>query len=417
MVRDRSSRDRLGLLTEALERADVHGRGGAGFPTATKLRAVAAQRGRPIVVVNAAEGEPLSRKDRYLLRSRADTVLDGALAAAEALGADEIVVAVDERMLAAIDAITRTASTRQDLNRRGLRTTVQPVPSGYVTGQESALISVLAGGEAKPTLTPPYPFERGLRGRPTLVSNTETYSHIGRVAHGTYDGSRLVTVAGAVSEPGLIEITSQTTMTGVLESVGGLAESAQAVLLGGYAGTWARIADVLPLRLDEHILRDNHLTLGAGIVFLLGDSACPVAEVARVAKWMAGQSAGQCGPCVHGLSAIATALSELTARGDRFATYGQIGRWSDLVTRRGACAHPDGVARFVTTALDVFATEFDDHAQHGACDRCAGSAVLPTPARRRAGGAPGPAGRAAGRTRTAARRAPKLEFWPQEARR
>jgi NADH:ubiquinone oxidoreductase subunit F (NADH-binding) len=385
------------------------------------LRAVAAKRGRPIVVVNGAEGEPLSRKDRYLLRSRADTVLDGALAAAEALGADEIVVAVDERMLAASDAITRTVSARQDLNRRGLRTTVQPVPSGYVTGQESALISVLAGGEAKPTLTPPYPFERGLRGRPTLVSNVETYSHIGRVANGTYDGSRLLTVAGAVNEPGLIEITSQTTLAGVLHSAGGLSESVQAVLLGGYAGTWARIADVLPLRLDEHVLRDNKLTLGAGIVFLLGDSACPVAEVARVAKWMAGQSAGQCGPCVHGLSAIATALSELTARGDRFATYGQIRRWSELVTRRGACAHPDGIARFVTTALDVFATEFDDHAQHGACDRCPGSAVLPTPARRRdAGGSRRvgrPAARGAGRTRAAGRRTPDAEFWPQAARR
>jgi NADH:ubiquinone oxidoreductase subunit F (NADH-binding) len=381
-VRDRSKRDRLAQLTTALERADIHGRGGAGFPTATKLRAVAAQRGRPIVVVNAAEGEPLSQKDRYLLTSRADTVLDGARAAADALGADEIVVAVDQGLDVAAAALSQIAKARHDLNGKGMRTTVQSIPSGYVSGQETALIAVLAGGEAKPTFTPPYPFERGLRGRPTLVSNSETYSHIGRVARGSYDGSRLVTVTGAVSEPGLIEITSQTTMTGLLQSVGGFTESVRGVLLGGYSGTWARLADVAPLGLDEHRLRERSLTLGAGIVFLLGDSSCPVAEVARVAKWMAAESSGQCGPCIHGLSAIATALQELTSRGDRFATYGQIRRWSELVQKRGACAHPDGVARFVTTALDVFSTDFDDHAHHGACERCAVSSALPTPRRR-----------------------------------
>jgi NADH:ubiquinone oxidoreductase subunit F (NADH-binding) len=382
-VSRRPTPDRLTQLTDALERAGVHGRGGGGFPTATKLRAVGAQRGRPIVVVNAAEGEPLSQKDEYLLTARPDTVLDGARAAAEALGADEIVVAVDQGLGAAAAALDAAAQTHRDLNRRGLRTTVQTVPSGYVTGQETALIAALEGGDAKPTLTPPYPFERGLRGRPTLVSNTETYSHIGRVANGTYDGSRLVTVGGAVGEPGLVEIAADTTMAGLLQSVGGLTETVRGVLLGGYAGTWVTVADVAPLRLDEHELRDRHLTLGAGVVFLLGDSACPVAEVARVARWMAAESAGQCGPCIHGLGAIATALAELTSRGDRFATYGQIRRWSELVQQRGACAHPDGVARFVTTALDVFSADFDDHARHGACERCAISSALPTPRRRR----------------------------------
>jgi NADH:ubiquinone oxidoreductase subunit F (NADH-binding) len=383
LVIGRPTRDRLAQLTEALERAGVHGRGGAGFPTATKLRAVAAQRGRPIIVVNAAEGEPLSQKDRYLLTNRADTVLDGARMAADALGADEIIVAVDEHMNVQADAIARNVLARPDLSRRGLRTTVQMVPAGYVTGQETALISALGGHAAKPTITPPYPFEKGLRGRPTLVSNTETYSHIGRVARGSYDGSRLVTVAGAVTQPGLVEITPDTTLTGVLQTAGGLTETVQGVLLGGYGGTWGRIADVIALPLNEHKLRESHLTLGAGIVVLLGDSSCAVAEVARVAKWMAAESAGQCGPCVHGLSAIAASLQELTRDGNRSAAYDQIPRWSAMIQKRGACAHPDGVSRFVTTALRVFAREFDDHARHGACDRCALSSTLPIPRHRR----------------------------------
>jgi NADH:ubiquinone oxidoreductase subunit F (NADH-binding) len=313
---------------------------------------------------------------------RAETVLDGAYAAADALHADEIVIAIDQQMTRAVDAVTRAVKARHDLNHKGLRTTVQTVPSGYTTGQETALISWLSGGEAKPTSSPPYPFERGLRGHPTLVCNTETYSHIGRVAKGSYDGSRLVTVAGAVARPGLVEATSATTLAGLVRSTGGLTEPVQGVLLGGYAGTWTKAADLVRLQLDEHLLREHDLTLGAGIVFLLGDSQCPVAEVARVAKWMAGQSARQCGPCINGLSAIATALQELASVGDQSATYGRIRTWSELVQRRGACGHPDGVARFVTTALDVFTPQFDDHAHHGACDRCAVSSALPIPRRR-----------------------------------
>lgn len=379
MVTDRPARSRLGQLTDALERAGVHGRGGGSFPTATKLRAVAAQRGRPIVIVNAAEGEPLSHKDRYLLTDRVETVLDGALAAAGALGADEIIIAVDEQLIAEADTVATAAHERRDLNRRGLRTSVQTVPSGYTTGQETALIAALSGRDAKPTLAPPYPFERGLRGRPTLVSNTETYSHIGRVARETYDGTRLVTVAGAVAQPGLVEITPDTTLAGVLQTTGGITETIQAVLLGGYGGTWTTTTEALSLPLDERLLREHRLTLGPGIVFLLGESSCAVAEVSRVVRWMAGESAGQCGPCVHGLGSIAAALEELTHEGDGLRSLTQIRRWSELVRGRGACAHPDGVSRFVTTALTVFVAEFDDHARYGGCDQCRDDAALPIP--------------------------------------
>lgn len=375
------TRDRLGQLTDALERAGVRGRGGGGFPTGTKLRAVAAQRGRPIVIVNAAEGEPLSQKDRYLLTGRAETVLDGALAAASAIGADEIIIAVDQQLTAESDAIAGTARERRDLNRRGLTTSVQAVPSGFVTGQESALIAALSGRDAKPTLTPPYPFERGLRGRPTLVSNTETYSHIGRVARGTYDGTRLVTVSGAVSQPGLVEISSETTLAGVLQASGGITDTIQGVLLGGYGGTWTTLTQAMSLPLDEQVLREHHLTLGAGILFPLGQSSCPVAEVARVTRWMADESAGQCGPCVHGLAAIAAALEELKSESEGLRSLAQIQSWSEMVRNRGACAHPDGVSRFVTTALSVFAVEFDDHARYGGCDHCLIAGVLPTPER------------------------------------
>jgi NADH:ubiquinone oxidoreductase subunit F (NADH-binding) len=374
---------RLDELTDLLERNNLRGRGGASFPTATKLRAVAAGKRRPIVVVNAAEGEPLSHKDRYLLTAHPDTILDGALAAAYAIRADQIVIAVEETMRPERRSITEAASRRQQLIRRRIGIDVQAVPSGYVTGQETALISALSGREAKPTLTPPYPSEVGLRGRRTLVSNTETYSHIGQIVRGTYDGTRLVSVGGAIANPGLVEILPGTTLDGVCSVVGGLTEPVHGVLTGGYGGTWATLDDLYALPLSEHALRNSRLTLGAGIVYLMPESACPVAEVASVVQWMAGQSAGQCGPCVHGLRSIAGALDELTRDGAIVRDRAQIARWTQMIQRRGACAHPDGVARFVTTAMHVFARQFEEHTRRGPCRRCATTRVLPIPPPRR----------------------------------
>ena len=364
-------------LIAALETAGLHGHGGAFFPTATKLAAVAAQRKRPIVVVNGTEGEPLSRKDRFLLTARSGVVLDGAFTVAGALGADTIVIAVDRRRTQAIERLETVLTARPEVQGRGaVRVDVVGVPEGFVTGQETALLNYLGGGEAKPTAVPPYPYEKGLRKRPTLVSNVETFAQIGRVVAGSFDASRHITVSGAVEKTAVVQIRPGTTVASALSAAGGATERVSAILLGGYGGTWAAVPEALELHLDEPALRARGLTLGAGIVFALGESRCGVAEVARVTRWMAGQGAGQCGPCVFGLKAIADALERLCRRGggaERADALGQIKRWSAMVNRRGGCAHPDGVARYVTSALAVMSSEFEVHAAHGPCERCAGA--------------------------------------------
>ncbi len=376
-------------LIQELERAGLRGYGGAGFPTATKFHAVARQRARSVVVVNASEGEPLSDKDALLARRMPHLVLDGAVAAAGILGSDRIVVAVDESAGSTLRAVQHAAAERPRSGRgREPEVSLAAVPSGYLTGQETALVNVLGGGPALPTPVPPYPFERGLQGRPTLVSNAETFAQVGLVARygsawwrslGTDDapGTRLVTVSGAVAAPGVVELAGGTTLGRLLEASGGITEPLQALLLGGYAGTWVRPEQIeIPVGAGAH--REHSAGVGAGIVFALPQSACAVAEVAVATRWLQQQSAGQCGPCVHGLAAIADALQSLCQRGDRHGAYQHIERWCELVTRRGACGLPDGAASFVTTALQVFRPEFDDHAHHGACDLCYERRWLPT---------------------------------------
>jgi NADH:ubiquinone oxidoreductase subunit F (NADH-binding) len=386
-------------LLDLVEASGLRGRGGAGFPLATKLRAVAgASRsplgGRPVVVVNGAEGEPASSKDRTLLQSLPHLVLDGALLAAAAVGAHEILLGVCESAPAALDACALALAERPP--RRG-EPSVQlvAVPSRYVAGQESALVSFLGGGSPLPTFTPPRPFERGVRGRPTLVSNVETLAHLALLArHGpdwfrelgtpAQPGSALVTLSGPVAFPGVYEIEHGSPLTALLDAAEGATEPLRAVLLGGYSGTWLDASLLRGVALSDEHLAPHGATLGAGVVVLLSAAACPVAELARLVRWLAAQSARQCGPCVFGLDALASAFEQLVlgdapgGRGGRGAIP-RIATLAGLVNRRGACSHPDGAARLVASALDVFAEELADHARHGPCAACARPSELPRP--------------------------------------
>jgi NADH:ubiquinone oxidoreductase subunit F (NADH-binding) len=380
---------RLSSLPELIEASGLRGRGGGAFPVARKIAAVAAQRAHPVVVVNACEGEPLSGKDKVLLRHVPHLVLDGAVALASAVGARDVVVAVavsarPER------AVLEAALAERRPRRLDVRVTA--VPDRFVTGEETALLQFLNGGSALPTLTPPLPFERGVAGRPTLVQNVETAACVALIArHGPAwfrrvgtpadPGSALFTLSGAVVRPGVHEAPLGILLTELIDLVGGTTSTPGAVLVGGYFGTWFTAADARSLTLDDACLAPRGGALGARAIAVLPSDACGVSETARVAGYLAGESAAQCGSCVNGLAAIAAALEQMArlAGGDQRA---HIARWCRMVNGRGACRHPDGAVRFVGSALEVFADEFAAHAVRGHC-RHGDARVLPVPTRAR----------------------------------
>jgi NADH:ubiquinone oxidoreductase subunit F (NADH-binding) len=348
-------------LVSEIEAARLTGRGGASFPTAAKLRAVAARRGRAVVVVNAAEGEPLSGKDKLLLRALPHLVLDGAVALAGALGATGVVIAHSAAARAEQDALDFALAERVS---RGLHVCLSirraAVPDTYVAGQETALVSFLNGGPALPTFTPPRPFERGVGGRPTLVLNAETVAHAALVArHGSAWFGRgetaLFTVSGAVGRPGVYEARVGTALARLVADAGGLSRAPRAVLVGGYAGGWIDAGKARTLTLDEEALRRAGGTLGVGAVAVLPQGACGICETARIVRYLAAESAGQCGPCVHGLAAIADRLERPGPPAELLR------RWAADVAGRGACRHPDGAARLVASALTVFRRELEAH--------------------------------------------------------
>lgn len=373
-------------LIELVSESGLRGRGGAGFPAGRKLEAVASARRRPVVVANGAEGEPVSFKDKTLLRRAPHLVLEGTALAAAAVGAREAFVTVGQTAYDEVESLSWVLDQRRARRAdRGVVLRLVLVPSGFVTGEETALVNVLDGGDPKPRFTPPRPYEKGVRGAPTLVQNVETLAHMALIARHGPDwfralgspeepGSALFTVSGAISRPGVYEAALGTPLATVLEQAGDVRGIPGAFLLGGYFGSWVDPDTAQGLALLDSELAAAGASLGAGAIVVLPSAACGLDQAARVARYLADESAGQCGPCVHGLAAVAGALEGLVdGLGD---TRAQAFRWLGQIRGRGACRHPDGAVRFVESALAVFRDEIDLHLRN----RCGGrrGEFLPT---------------------------------------
>jgi NADH:ubiquinone oxidoreductase subunit F (NADH-binding) len=356
-------------LIQAVEQSGLRGRGGADFPTAHKLRTLAAARRVSAVVVNGSETEPASAKDRLLLSRLPHLVLDGAMLAAFAVGAREVILKLGQSAVSSLRALEGAISMR---DRDPVPARLIAAPEGYVAGEESAVVHYLNGGPQLPTFVPPRPFQRGYQGRPTLINNPETLAQLALVARfgphwfrelGTPadPGSALVTIGGPVAVPGVYELAFGTPMTDLLAAAGGPTEPLQALLVGGYFGTWVDSSRVSEIRLSRAELRSVGCSLGSGVLLALGQRSCGLHESARVIRYLAEQSAGQCGPCTYGLRAIAEALRAMAEGVAHPRERDRVLRWASEVRGRGACHHPDGAVRFVESVIDVFGAEIDSH--------------------------------------------------------
>jgi NADH:ubiquinone oxidoreductase subunit F (NADH-binding) len=373
-------RGRHGALIGHVEASGLTGRGGAAFPAHRKLAIVAAARGPKVVVANGAESEPASRKDETLIRAAPHLILDGLQLAAETVGASEAYLYLHQGAGAGIwRALRERAASGQDL----IGVTLADTPPRFLAGQESAVVNRLGGGPAIPVFTPPRVTEQGLGGQPTLVQNVETLAHLALIAR---YGPRWFRALGTPAEPGSMLTTcypasggcrvSEAAIGTALATLLGPGGKAQAWLVGGYHGSW--IAPDARLTLDNGSLRVLGAAVGAGVLAALPADRCGVAETARVASYLAAESAGQCGPCLNGLPRIAATLAELAGPWPRQDARGDVERWAALVNRRGACSHPDGTVRFVRSALRVFEPEFRLH-ERGRCSAVNRRPFLPLP--------------------------------------
>jgi len=246
------------------------------------------------------------------------------------------------------------------------------------------------GGPGLPTFTPPRTHERGVANRPTALNNVETLAHLALIARygdnwfrevglPSAPGSTLVTVSGAVGRPGVYEIELGTPIGEVLMLAGGPVERPQAVLVGGYFGTWLEAETAWPVPMSHAALRSVGGAMGAGILIVLPESSCGLAETARVIRYLADETAGQCGPCMFGLPALADALADLAYHGGRGDAAARIAGLIPLIEGRGACRHPDGATQLAVSALSAFRHDARWHDEHGPCFGIRHEPLLPIP--------------------------------------
>jgi NADH:ubiquinone oxidoreductase subunit F (NADH-binding) len=369
---------RTGPVLEHLEAAGLTGRGGAGFPTFKKAKLIRETRGHnKFVVVNAMEGEPAAHKDKTLLATNPHLVLDGAEYLASIIGARHIAVCVARDHPAAVNNMKRAIHERERRSERGPAFELHTPPQRYVAGEESALVHWLDDNESLPQYRPQRPHILRIGRGPVLLDNAETCANVGLIGRFGADwyrslgtaqspGTTLVSVSGAVERASVVEVALGTPLRQILAAAGADPAPA-ALLLGGYGGTWIDGALVDTPYANE-AFAPHGVSVGAGVVMVLPRSGCGLVETHRIVRWMANESARQCGPCAFGLPALAEDLAHLSrASRDAQSAYQRLVERCGVIEGRGACRHPDGVIRLVRSALKVFARDLDDHLRGHAC--------------------------------------------------
>lgn len=379
-------------LLDLAQRIDLRGRGGAGYPFHRKARSTLKAADRrdadPVIVVNASEGEPPSAKDKMLLTRAPHLILDGALLAATAFGAQEVVIAVES---GGPGEFSLPAAVAERAASAPCPVRVVCVPDRFVSGESSAVVRGVNGLTTEPATRKARASDGGpggVDGRPTLLSNAETWAQLAVAAR---LGPDAYSVAGTPAEPGtlLLTVNRQREAPLVVEAPAGLrlghvldtcgVGTGQGVLVGGYHGGWLSPAAAASAEVSRAGLAAAGGTLGAGAVAVLPKDTCPLGETARVAGWLAAQASGQCGPCRRGLPEAAEALVRIAGGGAGRQVLEQARLALSSAVGHGACAHPDGTARFVYSALSVFAEDVAAHVAGAGCGRPV-KGVLPLPA-------------------------------------
>jgi NADH:ubiquinone oxidoreductase subunit F (NADH-binding) len=363
-------------LTASLESSGLVGRGGGGFPSAAKLALASSQGDGGTLVVNGMEGEPASDKDKVLLTRAPHLVLDGAQFLAAMCRAHRIVVCIPAGRDGVAAAVRHAISERSTARYSRVREEIVRPPDRFVAGEESALAHWIDSETALPVFRPDKTIPLRIGKRPALVHNAETLAHVALIARNGPEpflargmaeepGTCLVTIGGAVAQPGVVEIDRGTLLRDIVGR-GAPVGPPQALLVGGYGGSW-----VGPRHFGTPYasipLRAIGAGAGVGVVLAIGESTCGVAETARIAHYLAAQSSGQCGPCVFGLPAIADDLARLARGQSDPGLMARLQRRLGEVNGRGACRHPDGAVSLVRSALSVFAGDVTAHERGEPC--------------------------------------------------
>lgn len=364
----------LGMEPDAVIRAvresGLRGRGGAGFPTGVKWASLARTDDPPYVVCNADEGEPGTFKDRFLLEKAPYLMIEGLAIAAHAIGAQDAFVYIRGEYSVSAEIVTEAIRLAGEAGwfRRGapgpaeLSISVRKGGGSYVVGDETALLNSLMGNRGHPMIKPPYPTERGLWDRPTVINNVETLACVPLVlargpewfaAVGPADspGPKLFCVSGHAADPGVYEFPMGVTVAQLLHRAGGVRGQLKAVQIGGTAGPFYD-RRALDFALDYESMKRVGGTLGSGALVVMNSSVSMLEVLEVTARFFSEESCGQCFACRYG-------TRQLEYMADRISTGRGSLEYLDLIRETVRVMDAASLCPFGQAARFPFGTLFE----------------------------------------------------------
>ncbi|MCD6420005.1 MAG: NADH-quinone oxidoreductase subunit J/K, partial [Synergistetes bacterium] len=370
-------------VVNEIEASGLRGRGGAGFPTGIKWRLVAqSDSDKKYVICNADEGDPGAYMNRNEMESDPHMIIEGMIIGGYAVGADEGVIYVRAEYPLAIQRLKRAIEQAESYGLLGndifgtgfsFRITIARGAGAFVCGEETALIASVEGKTGRPRPRPPFPAEKGLWGKPTLINNVETWSNIPAIiargsgwfsSIGTKDnnGTKVFSLVGDVERVGLVEVPLGTPISTVVYDIGGggrKGKGVKAVQTGGPSG------GCIPNRLFSTPIDYEHLTalgsiMGSGGIVVMDENTSMVETARFFIGFTNEESCGKCVPCREGLRHMLNILNRLVAGNGRKEDLKTLGELSETIRKASLCGLGQTAPNPVISTLKYFADEYED---------------------------------------------------------
>lgn len=369
-------------LIDRIRAADLRGLGGSGFPVWKKWQAVADAPSAPdkYLVVNGNEDEPGTLKDRLLLEDTPHQVIEGAVVAALAVGANRVVFYVNPDLVRSLAALRLALDqwSASDLPAlaggalgRPLVMELVPGSGHYIGGEETAAMEWIEGRFPFPRGKPPYPAQRGIHGCPTLINNVETLAHVPDIVLRGADwfraqglggaaGTKLYSLSGDVLHPGVYELPMGTPLRSLIfEHGGGLlsGKPLKAIFTGGPSNTLLTPAD-LDVALDFDSLRSRGGSLGTGAMIVISEGTGIVKRVAEYVRFFAHSSCGQCVSCKTGSATLSRLLDRIDTGRGTAADLATLENLCAMLPGSGRCHLVNGVVQLLDSSFRHFHHEY-----------------------------------------------------------
>jgi len=370
-------------VIEEIKESGLRGRGGAGFPTWKKWALVSRKEGEKYIICNGDEGDPGAFMDRMLLESYPYRVLEGMAIAAYAVGASKGILYIRDEYPLAIEHIEEAIAVCEKRGMLGfnlfgtgvsLNLTVKKGAGAFVCGEETALMESVEGRRGNPRYRPPFPAEKGLFGKPTLINNVETYANVpwimrkGAAAFagtGTENskGTKVFALAGKITRGGLIEVPMGITIRDIVENIGGGAlkgRKFKAVQIGGPSGGCIpeSLADT---KVDYDRLTEKGAIMGSGGLVVLDDTDCMVDMAKYFLEFTQDESCGKCTFCRIGTKRMKELLEKFTEGKAREADIIELEDLAVKVKENSLCGLGKTAPNPVLSTLKYFKDEYEAH--------------------------------------------------------